>query len=383
MGHEEHKNILLYTEAWGIGGIETFAIDEIESFADYPVSYTLFSVCKLGSDFDDRLEELGVESIFCCENKVPSLAARCLMGWKRFDEILQNNCFDIVHINTMNGAGLVYARIAKRHHVPIVLAHSRNSQYSDNFRLAKGLAHHAGKALAGSAANVRLACSEDAGRYLFDNQSFSVIHRGLNIESFTYDPDARKKIREKLDIPQDAFVVGNVGRVSAAKNPLFQAAIFSEYHKLNPSSAFLLVGDGELRAERDAELERLGISDVTRVLDSTPDIAPYYSALDCLIMPSLFEGLPNVALEAQCCGLPIIISDTITEEAHVTDLVRTCSTNAEAREWAQIIESIRAHMPQERSSYAAILDEKGFSQSATLRELRAYYGLDKETAREP
>lgn len=370
-----HKDVLLYTETWGVGGIEVGAVDEFAAFAHDDVSFTLFSVWKQSSHFDDRLRDLNVQSVFCFVGAEPPLAVRCLAGWRRFNKLLRKQHFDVVHVNTMNGAGLMYALISKRRGVGRVVAHSRNTQYGPGYRWAKEMAHRAGKAIAGSAADVRLACSEAAGRYLFDNREFSVLRRGIDPNRYSFDAHARETVRDELGIPQDAFVVGSIGRVSAAKNPLFQVEVFAELHRLRPDVRFLFVGDGDMRDARDGEAARAGIADAVVDVGAVSDAAPYYSAIDCLMMPSAYEGLPNVALEAQCSGLPVIMASSITDEARITDLAHPCDLEAGAAAWAQEIARLCDQPPRDRRVYAAQLEKSGFSVDAMMRKLRACYGM--------
>ena len=370
-----HKSILLYTETWGVGGIEVCAVDEFTAFEGDDVSFTLFSVWKQSSRFDGRLRDLNVRSKFCFEGDEPSLAVRCLAGWRRFGELLKQQHFDVVHINTMNGAGLIYALISKRCGVDRVVAHSHNTRFGSGFRWVKELAHRAGKAMAGSAADVRLACSEAAGRFLFDDREFIVLRRGIDTQRYSFNERDRHAVRDALDIPQDALVVGSVGRVAVEKNPLFQVEVFEELHRMRPNTMFLFVGDGEMRAARNEEVARRGIADVTVDVGAVSDAAPYYSALDCLIMPSSYEGLPNAALEAQCSGLPLVLASSITAEACVTDLVRMCDTGAGSAEWAREIARACDEALPDRSAYASLLEQKGFSVEGMLGVLRECYGI--------
>ena len=369
------KSALLYTESWGIGGIEAGILNTAASLSAESIDISLFSVWKYDNAYDANLGQLDIRSHFLYEEQ-KSLAQRCLCGWKTFNQLLKQHDYDIVHVNTMNGAGLVYARIAKINDVDLVVAHAHNSSIGGKYKLIKNMFHHLGRVIGASAADTRIACSQKAGRHLFGNRDFTVIKQGIDLEEFAFDPAARVRIREQLDIRPETFVVGNVGRISPVKNPLFQIHVFAAFHQRVPDSVLLLVGDGELRQQRDSEIERLGLANSTRIIESTSNPSGFYSAMDCLILPSLFEGLPTVSIEAQTAGLPVIISDTITTETCITDLVRLCSLQKGVDDWADAIEELcRRGGQTNRSTYKREVEEAGFSREALHAKLVEVYGL--------
>ncbi|MBQ3301966.1 MAG: glycosyltransferase, partial [Eggerthellaceae bacterium] len=282
----------------------------------------------------------------------------------------------VVHLNMMNGAGLVYAPIAKVHKVPRVVAHARNSRFGVGHRMAKTMVHILGRAIGAPAADARLAVSREAGRFMFGDRAFSVLKRGIDMGRYAFDLTARSRLREQLGIGPDTFVVGNIGRVSQAKNPLFQVGVFAEFHRRVPDSLLLLVGDGELRAQRDDEIRRLGLEESVVVRSASPNPAPYYFAMDCLIVPSLYEGLPNTVLEAQCAGLSVLASDTITEEAFATSIAYSCPLDIGESGWAQVLEEIYGHCGEiDRMRFAKELGRAGFTSKAMHASLQEAYAL--------
>ena len=368
------KNALFYTESWGIGGVETSIIDIVHTLADEPIDFMLFSVWKFDNSYDERRQELGLDAVFLFDEK-KTLVRRCLSGWQAFNVLLGQKPFDIVHINTSNGAGFVYARIAKLRNVPTIIVHSHSSRFGQGHALSKTFFHHVGRIVGASAVTERLACSQEAGYHLYGDRDFKVIRRGVDMRAFCYDPEARKRVREQLGIGGGAFVVGNIGRISPVKNPLFQVQLFAEFHKRVSDSVLLLVGDGELREQRNAEIERLGISECVFSVDATSTPQLYYSAMDCFIMPSLYEGLPTTAIEAQVAGLPIIMSDSITREACITDLVHRCSLEAGVLGWAnELVDLYEKGAPSNRAIYQKEVEQAGFSHDAMRAALLEVYG---------
>jgi glycosyltransferase involved in cell wall biosynthesis len=145
-----------------------------------------------------------------------------------------------------------------------------------------------------------------------------------------------------LGIPPDAFAIGHVGRFSQQKNHAFVIDVFSELIKLEPKAFLLLTGDGELRREIEKKVLEVGLSQRVLFLGSRPDVPHLMQGImDVFLLPSFYEGLPLVLIEAQAAGLPSVVSDVIPEEAAIVKpLVRRVSLSEPAVEWAK---AIRVH----------------------------------------
>lgn len=163
------------------------------------------------------------------------------------------------------------------------------------------------------------ACGEKAGRWMYGDRAFEkgkvhVMPNAIDTEKFAFDPSARQRLREELGIPQQAFVVGHVGRFTYAKNHVFLLKIFSLLNEQCPDAWLLLVGEGELMEKIRAQTQQMGIAQRVCFTGARSDVAKLYSVMDVFCMPSLYEGLPVVALEAQANGLPCVLSKSITEQ---------------------------------------------------------------------
>lgn len=185
--------------------------------------------------------------------------------------------------------------------------------------------------------NHRLAVSRAAGIAMYGKYiSFDLIKNGIDTSKFAFNNTVRKEIREKLRISPNTFVLGTVGRLVEQKNPLFALQIFKELQHHIKDSKLLMIGKGELkekliRKARDYELEERLI-----LLQDIKDVYKYYQVMDSFILPSLFEGLGIVLIEAQCSGLPCFASDVIPEEAFVCNIQKLSLSNS-APKWAEII----------------------------------------------
>lgn len=183
----------------------------------------------------------------------------------------------------------------------------------------------------------RLAVSQAAGRAMYGNKiSFQMIHNGIDVEKFAYNPATRQKIRRQLGLSDDTVVLGTVGRLTEQKNSLFSLAIFNEFQKIRPNSKLLMIGKGPLREKIIKQVHALGLYEKLILLNDIDNVYDYYQAMDFFIFPSLFEGLGIVLVEAQASGLACVAADTVPHEAFVCN-VRALSLQDSPANWAQNI----------------------------------------------
>ena len=213
-----------------------------------------------------------------------------------------------------------------------------------------------------SVADIKLAPSILAGQYTFGpkvaNKKLILIKNGLDVKKYTYDPDKRERLRNEFGI-NDQMILGHIGRFNAQKNHKYLLEIFKEYRKYNSNSKLLLVGTGELKEEIVSIAKQYGIYDQIIFTGVRSDVSDLLMAMDVLVFPSLYEGMPNAVIEAQTTGLPCIISDTITLESKITDLVIIKSINISANEWEREI-FFWDTSKIERKKYADIVKDQGY-----------------------
>lgn len=192
------------------------------------------------------------------------------------------------------------------------------------------------------AATAYTAPSTEAGIYMFGKAGvksgrFCILHNAVDLSEFAYREDARSSIRAELGISEDAFVVGHVGRFNQQKNHSFLIDAFEQVACVREDARLLLLGRGELEGKVRERAARAGVSDRVVFAGVRRDVALCYSAMDVLAFPSLYEGLPNVIVEAQANGLPCIVSDTITREVMANDNVKFMPLAKGPEAWAREI----------------------------------------------
>lgn len=194
-----------------------------------------------------------------------------------------------------------------------------------------------------SVADVKIAPSDLAAAYTFGPKAVSngEVHylcNALDLNAYTFSPESRSAIRSELRIEPDALVVGHVGRFAQQKNHGFLIEVFAELLKVRPDARLVLVGQGELEGEVRAKAKAFGVLDGIVFAGVRPDVPALLSAFDVLALPSLYEGMPNVVIEAQAAGLACAVSNTVTRQADVTGLVEYLPID-DPTAWTKALES--------------------------------------------
>lgn len=222
-----------------------------------------------------------------------------------------------------------------------------------------------------------MACGEDCGRWqfgdrLYDAGKVAVFKTVINTQFNGFNPEIREKTRKQYGW-KDKIVIGHIGRFTVQKNSVHMIEIFAAIAKKEPRAVLCIIGDGELKKEMMARIHELGIEKQVEYLGSREDIQQFYNAMDAFLLPSLYEGLPVVGLEAQSCGLPMFFSTEVTREASACELGHFIPLEASEEEWAEeILAAVSRNMPVRRSRAQDVLAEGFDSESEALR-LQEYY----------
>lgn len=225
-------------------------------------------------------------------------------------QIFSNNHYDIIHCHQANAA-YFYFKSAKESGIKCRILHSHQAAAADKWSHA--VRNLPLLSLGKKYANEFMACSKLAGDYLFGNKTYKVINNAVDVEKFAFNSAKRNLIREKLGLGDD-FCIGHIGRFCRQKNQKFLLEVFCKFIKIRPNSKLLFIGDGESFQECVNFASKLGIKDKVLFLGSRPDARDFYQAMDVFALPSLYEGLPVVGVEAQYNGLTLLLSDKITKE---------------------------------------------------------------------
>lgn len=248
------------------------------------------------------------------------------------------------HMNTLS----VFPMFAAwRANIPIRVAHNHSTAGGGEFK--KNLMKYTLRLFGKIFPTNLCACSNFAGKWMYGNKSMKsgqvqVWQNALDIDAFIYSKEKRATVRKKFNI-EDKFVVGHVGRFIHQKNHHFIIEIFKEIHDKNSQSVLMLIGEGNLVPEIKAKVEQLDLKDSVIFTGNRNDVADLYQAMDVFILPSFYEGLGMVAVEAQIAALPTLCSDQVPEEARICDDFYYLSLNDSAKCWSEkILEIGRNHI---------------------------------------
>lgn len=271
---------------------------------------------------------------------------------------LKEENYDIVHahINTMNVFPLF---AAQRANIPVRICHNHSMGHWGEG--GKTLLKYLLRPYARLFATHYFACGEYSGRWMYGDRNFDagrvyVMPNAIDTEKFTFNPAARTALRQELHLPQDAFVVGHVGRFMYQKNHEFLVGLFAALLQTVPDAYLLLIGEGELAEKIKQQVTQAGLSNRVVFAGVRTDTARLYSAMDVFCLPSFYEGLPVVAIEAQANGLPCLFSNKVTPESVLLPGTQTLPLKKEA--WAFALASLketqRAHpqAPGDKSTMA-------------------------------
>ena len=226
-------------------------------------------------------------------------------------------------------------------------------------------------------ANYYMSCGDDCGRWqfgdkLFDAGKVDVFKTVINTEFNAFNPELRDKTRKEFGW-EDKIVIGHIGRFTPQKNSVHLIEIFAAVAKKEPKAVLCLIGDGELKEEMMAKIDELGIKGQVNYLGRREDIQQFYNAMDMFLLPSLYEGLPVVGLEAESCGLPMFFSTEVTREANACELGHFIDLAENETVWAdEILKAVRENMPKRRS-HAKEVAEAGFDSASEAMRMQRYY----------
>jgi len=319
------------------GGIESFLINYLDHIDETKIEMDFINIYKSAKKekFYNDLSQKGTIYNLSSFKKYP------FKFIKELKKLQSEKKYDIFHYNMNSAAYIVPLIAAKICGIKIVIAHSHNS--SNDKGLLKTIAHNINKLFIPLFANKFFACSEDAGKWFFSKKilngpDFYIIKNAIDTQKFSYDEKMRNIVRKELEIDDNAVVIGNVGRFKKQKNQLFLIDIFAEYKKRNKNSILLIVGFGDLEEKLKEKIKYLGLEESVKILGQRNDVNNIMQAMDIFVLPSLYEGLGIVLIEAQSAGLPCIVSNSIPKEAKITNEFFRCDVNDSPKKWANYIE---------------------------------------------
>lgn len=324
----------------GKGGAWSFIKNAMQSKSDVNVVFNFFTL--------EPFEE--AENVKFVEDKegkvyVRYTANRYIRQIKTFfdlKKLLKEEKFDIVHIHSDVAFKIFIEALAcRRAGQKIIILHSHCTGVDGDHRAIKSAAHNICKPFLGLLGTDFFACSRKAGEWMYSkkiNQTkLRVINNAIDCKAFAYNEIVRKQYRELFGIEDDEILIGHVGRFMYQKNHEFLIDIFEKLHQMNVKTKLILIGEGDTEDKIKEKVSSLGLSESVIFAGVRNDVSCCMQAMDLFLLPSLFEGLPVVGIEAQAAGLPCLMADTITKETDLFGLVEFISLKDSPEMWADKI----------------------------------------------
>ena len=330
---EEPIRIAQIVGKWLGGGVEAVVMNYYRHLDHSKIQFDFICDDDSTNIPYDEIEKLGGKVILITPYQ------KVFKYQRELRRVLRDGKYKIVHshINTLSVFPL-YA--AKKVGVPVRIAHSHSTTNKKEWK--KNLLKQVLRPFSRKYATNYMCCSELAGRWLFGDKAYDegkvyLLNNAIDLDKFKYDKKIRDKKRKELGIKEDTIVIGHIGRFVAQKNHIFLIDIFNQFHKKEKNSILLLAGQGPLQEEIKNKVRELGLNDSVRFLGQRNDANELYQVFDVFLLPSLYEGLPVVGVEAQASGLLCFFSDDMTKETKVLDSTVFMSLSNADDEWATSI----------------------------------------------
>lgn len=344
------------------GGLETMLMNYYRHIDREKVQFDFLVHRTNRADYDDEIESLG-GTIYRLPRLVPwSSTYRSALNtfFKEHPE------YQIVHVH-QDCLSSVILKAAKQHGIPVRIAHSHTSNQDRNIKYLIKLYY---KRFIPYFATDLFACGKDAGNWMFGSVPFQILKNTIDSADYFFDENRRKSVRKSLMIPENALVLGHVGRFSPVKNHAYLIDLFRAVHAKRHDSFLLLIGDGELRPAIAEKIKALSLEDCVVFTGLRSDVPDLLQAMDVFVFPSLYEGLPVTLVEAQASGLPCVISANIPNDCDLTELITRISLDESPETWAeQIILAKNDSRKNTQSEIAAT----GFDISENAKWLQNFY----------
>ena len=352
---------------WVGGGVEAVVMNYYRNIDRTKIQFDFICDSDSTNIPYDEIESLGGRVIL-----VPPYQ-KVFSYQKELKKVLCDGNYKIVHSH-INALSFFPLRAAKKAKVPVRIAHSHST--TNKVEWKKNLLKQALKPLSKLYATDYFACTEHAGRWLFGNKTFEngevfVMNNAIDLDKFKYNKTMRDSKRKELKIKDNTVVIGHVGRFVQQKNHDYLIDIFNEYHKKNKDSVLLLAGQGPLQEEIQAKVKELHLEKFVKFLGQRSDVHELYQAFDVFLLPSLYEGLGVVLIEAQCAGCCCVASTEVPTIAKVTENLEFLNLSDQPNVWADKISD--STNDYQRKDYTKEITKNGYEIKNEVKKLEKKY----------
>ncbi len=370
MNQEYPIRVLHRGMSYNRGGIESYLINYYRHMDRELVQFDFIVPEGMKIAFEDEIKTMGG----CIYKEIVGIKKNPIKGlfydrkfFKSHPEI------QILHINDCSAANLRLMKTAKKCGVQTRILHSHNNDYLVPLRKRQLFVEKLNKKNLDKIATDLVACSDDAGRFMFGDSSFKVVKNAVEVEKYLYSFDKRASYRNEWGIPDNVNVLGCVARFDYQKNHDYLLDVFAEYKRIDEKAILIMVGDGPLRNEIENKINVLGLSNSVKLLGMRADVSELLNAFDLFILPSRSEGLGIVFVEAQINGLGCVTSDNVPKEVNILHRIEYLALDAGAEIWAKRIDEIINNMKRDRTIDIQRVRDAGYDIKIEAKKLQDFY----------
>ena len=348
-----------------LGGSQTMVMNLYRNIDRRKMQFDFIIDHTVDMDFEEEIKRLGGKIYIMPTFKGYNIV-QVIKAWNHF--FASHPEYKVIHSHVRSYAS-VYLPIAKKYGLKTVI-HSHSTSNGSGFSaLVKQIMQYPLR----YQADCYVGCSQHAGKWLFgqkvvEGSKFYVLQNAIDIKGYQYNEVARDLIRKELGLNSE-ILFGHVGRFHESKNPIFLLEVFHQLHCKMPNSKLAMVGDGDLRTKIEEKIRQLDLEENVYLLGTRSDVKAILQAMDCFLFPSCWEGVPVTVVEAQAAGLPCFVSDTVTKDVGVSELVHYLPINQGTEPWIKAIIDDKL----ERKSVAEEIKHAGFDITSTSKWLMDLY----------
>ncbi|MBQ8228396.1 MAG: glycosyltransferase family 1 protein [Clostridia bacterium] len=327
------KRLLCCMSSMDVGGAETFLMKQYRQLDKEKYQLDFCVNVEKRCAYDDEIEAMGGRFF-----RIPPKTRKPVESLASLKKIVKENGYDTVYCSSAS-AGVALELLAAKAGGAKRLIHRSSNSDTEGGTIGKLINSILGL-LSRVVPNVKLAPSVLAAEFCFgkgcvEKGKAHILNNGVDTNIFSYSDELRSKTRNALGL-NDEFTLIHIGRFTNVKNHSFLIDVFEEVVKTHPNSKLLLAGTGNLEEEIKQKVHEKELDDKVIFLGVRSDVSALLSAADALVFPSLYEGMPNTVIESQAMSLKCVISDKITKESKITELVEFLPLG-NAKQWAQKI----------------------------------------------
>jgi glycosyltransferase involved in cell wall biosynthesis len=358
------KILIINTGSYFVNGISNVITTFLENLDTVHLSISITSYGVIDPRYKTIFDKKNVVI-----EPVPNRRKNLLSYYKTITSLMKREKYDVVHVHGNSGTMLLEVKAAKKAHIKNIVVQSHNSScsmlkvFGKNSFFAKKM---------NKLSDRRIAVSKLVGDWIF-GKDYEVINNAIEINKFLFSESKRKEIRDRYHISDNDFVIGHVGCFNKQKNQKFLIEIFEEWLKLFPNSFLIMAGEGPTSEEIKLLIAQKQLQSRVVMPGKIDNTFDYYNAFDLFVLPSLWEGLGVVNIEAQANGLPCLASSEVANEANVSDRYFVEDITDTAAKWALKIQQIKNLHINRASPMEQMIEGKGYSIKTEVSKLLKIY----------